>query len=419
MEQPGTVTCDLEGRVRAFDQEATKVFGYRPEEVVGKRRLQALTAGLVAVAELPGWLAAARRDGSFQTVTALRRADGRSFAAAVTLTSLADGYTATAQPLPEMAAEKALPRGLAPRLKAVFTVARVPFLTATVAPVAFAGAWAWATGIARPFPWLVFVVATVAAALLHTAANLLNDYFDWKSGADPGNNDHFAPFSGGSRSIELGLLTPKGSMLAGFGAMAAATLLGLGLALLRGWGLLAFGAVGAFVAWSYTAPPLRLAARRGLGELAVGLCFGPLMVAGAVFAMTGQHLWQAYLAGAPLGALTAAILWINEIPDLNADRAAGKTNLVVTLGAAGAAKGYVVLLALAFVSVVAGVATRAMPLWTLLALLSLPLAVRNSRIALAHYGDRQLVQANAGTIQLQLVVGMLLTVGAVVAGVWG
>ncbi|MGC4120745.1 MAG: UbiA family prenyltransferase [Myxococcales bacterium] len=416
MEQPGTVTCDLEGRVRAFDPEAERVFGYKPEEVVGKRRLQALTAGLVAVSELPGWLAAARRDGSFQTVTALRRADGQSFAAAVTLTSLADGFTATAQPLPEMTADKALPKGLGPRVKAVFSVARVPFLTATIAPVAFAGAWAWAVGVARPFPWLVFLVSMVAAALLHTSANLLNDYFDWKSGADPGNNDHFAPFSGGSRSIELGLLSPTGSMIAGASAIVAAALMGVGLAVYRGWGLMAFGAVGAFVAWSYTAPPLRLAARRGLGELSVGLCFGPLMVAGAVFAMTGQAGWQSYLAGAPLGVLTAAILWINEIPDLKADQAAGKNNLVVTLGAAGAAKGYVALLALAYVSLIAGVALHAMPLWTLLALLSAPLAVRNAKIALAHYGDRQLVQANAGTIQLQLAVGVLTTVGAVVAG---
>lgn len=352
-------------------------------------------------------------------MTALRRADGQPFAAAVTLTSLADGFTATAQPLPEMSAEKALPQGLGPKVKAVLTVARVPFLTATVAPVAFAGAWAWATGLARPFPWLVFAVSMVAAALLHTSANLLNDYFDWKSGADPGNNDHFAPFSGGSRSIELGLLTPRGSMFAGFGTLGAAALLGLLLAIFRGWGLMAFGAVGAFVAWSYTAPPLRLAARRGLGELAVGLCFGPLMVAGAVFAMTGQAGWQAYLAGAPLGVLTAAILWINEIPDLKADLAAGKTNLVVTLGSSGAAKGYVALLVLAFASLVAGVAARAAPAWTLLALLTLPLAVRNAKIALAHHGDRQLVQANAGTIQLQLAVGVLSTVGAVVAGFVG
>ena len=197
----------------------------------------------MAVSELPRWLAAARRDGSFQTVTALRRADGSPFAAAVTLTSLADGYSATAQPLPEMAADQALPQGLAPQVKAWMTIARVPFLTATVAPVAFAGAWTFATGLARPFPFLTFAGALLAAALLHTSANLLNDYFDWKSGADPNNNDHFAPFSGGSRSIELGLLTPKGSLVAGLAALATATLLGLGLSLHRGWGLLAFGAV--------------------------------------------------------------------------------------------------------------------------------------------------------------------------------
>jgi 1,4-dihydroxy-2-naphthoate octaprenyltransferase len=193
-------------------------------------------------------------------------------------------------------------------------------------------------------------------------------------------------------------------------------ILGIGMAIVRGWGLVAFGAAGAFAAWAYTAPPLRLAARRGLGELTVGVCFGPLLVAGTVFALTGRLFPEALVAGVPLGTLTLAILWINEIPDAPADNAAGKTNLVVVLGPRRAAVGYTMLVAFAFLAIVAGVALRMLPVHALGALLLAPLGIRASMIALAHHSDRSLVRANAGTIQLNLLVGVLLTVGCLVAG---
>jgi 1,4-dihydroxy-2-naphthoate octaprenyltransferase len=141
-----------------------------------------------------------------------------------------------------------------------------------------------------------------------------------------------------------------------------------------------------------------------------------LIVAGSVYALCGRLDGAAFAVGAPLGMLTAAILWINEIPDVPADAKAGKTTLVVTLGPRRAAVGYVIIVGLAFVSLIAEVALGALPIWSLIALAPLPLAVRAARIALAHHSDRTLVRANAGTIQLQLAVGALLTLGSVVAG---
>jgi 1,4-dihydroxy-2-naphthoate octaprenyltransferase len=110
------------------------------------------------------------------------------------------------------------------------------------------------------------------------------------------------------------------------------TSIGLILTIQKGPGVLLFGAVGAFSAFFYTAPPLRLAARRGLGELLVALNFGPLAVAGTVYALTGRVSWNDFLVGIPVGLLTAAILWINQFPDIEADRETGKYNLVVMLG---------------------------------------------------------------------------------------
>jgi len=411
------VTCDNEGRIRAFDQQAQDLFGYRPDEVIGRKRFRALAPGMVAIRNLDGWLAAAKRDGAFETVTALRRGDGKPFAARLVLRSLPDGFEGQAFALPDVALEKAMPdAGLPGKIAAFMTVTRAPFLTATLAPVLLGGAWAWANGMARPFPVAIFVAALVAATLVQIAANMLNDYFDWQSGADQNNSDFFAPFSGGSRSIELGLLSPRGVLVCGLSALGVAAILGAGIAIVRGWGLVAFGLGGALAAWAYTAPPLRLAARKGLGELTVGVCFGPLLVAGTVFALTGQLSSAALIAGVPLGTLTLAILWINEIPDIPADRAAGKTNLVVVLGPRRAAIGYVLLVAFAFVSIPAGVLLGAFPKLALGTLILLPLAIRAGQIALAHHSDRTLVRANAGTIQLNLLVGVLLTLGCVASG---
>jgi 1,4-dihydroxy-2-naphthoate polyprenyltransferase len=194
-------------------------------------------------------------------------------------------------------------------------------------------------------------------------------------------------------------------------ALGVAFLAGLPLLLLRGPALLLFALAGAFSAYYYTAPPLRLAARKGLGELIVGLNFGPLMVAGAVFALTGQLSWGAFFAGIPVGLLTTAILWINQFPDMASDALTGKHNLVVVLGKERARWGYVLLMAAAFGFTLLGVALNLLPWPALLMLLGLPLAVSASRVLFHHYSERSLIRANSSTIMLHMVAGLLFAAG--------
>jgi len=117
---------------------------------------------------------------------------------------------------------------------------------------------------------------------MHIAANTFNDYFDWKAGTDKVNNSYFLPYSGGSRSIELGLISEKALFRVALVSLLISGALGVALAVISGPLVLLFGLMGAFSSYYYTAPPLRLAARRGLGELVVGLNFGPLATAGTV-----------------------------------------------------------------------------------------------------------------------------------------
>jgi 1,4-dihydroxy-2-naphthoate octaprenyltransferase len=268
--------------------------------------------------------------------------------------------------------------------------------------------WAVVQHQLSPFPWLLFVLTMLGAMALHVAANTFNDYFDWTSGTDKVNNDYFLPYSGGSRSMELGLISDKGMLRVALGSLGIATALGLAVMVLSRQPLLIlFGVMGALSGYFYTAPPLRLVARKGIGELLIGLNFGPLTTAGTVLALTGTLAWTDFLVGVPVGLLTTAILWINQFPDEAADRISGKHNLVVVLGGKRARWGYLALVAGAFVIGVAGVLAAVFPPGMLAILAALPLAISAIRITFQHYQHRELVTANARTVYLQMAAGLL------------
>ena len=164
--------------------------------------------------------------------------------------------------------------------------------------------------------------------------------------------------------------------------------------------------------------PLVEPLRKGLGELLIGLNFGPLVTAGTVYALTGSVTLSDFLIGIPIGLLTTAILWINQFPDEISDRETGKINLVVLLGKRRARWGYLLLLALAFGIILYLLVVGALPLSVLLILASIPLAVYAGRVAIREYDQRSLIRANAATIQLHLAFGLLLDVGLLVSVVF-
>jgi 1,4-dihydroxy-2-naphthoate octaprenyltransferase len=280
-------------------------------------------------------------------------------------------------------------------------------------PVLVASAWAGSYFEAGAFPWGLFASALVAASLLQVSANTFNDYFDWRSGADPANNDYFRPYSGGSRAIELGLISERQLLRVAIAALIIAALAAVPVLLTRGPAILVFGMVGAALAYFYTAPPLRLSARRGLGELSVMLAFGPLLTAGTVFALTGSIETGAFLIGLPPGFLAGAILWVNQFPDTESDAATGKNHLMVTVGKKAGRWAYVVLISCAFISTLTLVWSGTFPVATLAMLIGLPLAAYAIRVVFKHYLDRELIRANKATIQLHILCGLALVAGII------
>jgi len=292
---------------------------------------------------------------------------------------------------------------------------RAPFFTATVVPICLGAAVAWAaTGT---FHVGYFVLTLLGALCLHAGTNMTNDYFDHTWGSDEINTEFANPFTGGSRLIQMGLVRPEVYLREGLLFFAAGSLIGVILWLTRGPLVLWLGLIGLFSGYFYTAPPLRLAGT-GLGELLIGLNFGPLMVLGSYYTLTQTISWEPVLASLPVGLLIALVVWINQFQDMRADAAVGKRHWVVRLGRKRAATVYGLLLALVYLSLVAAVFLGDATPFSLLGLLTAPLAVRACQVARTHYDHpRELVPANAATIQIHLLTGGLLTLGYLIQGI--
>lgn len=291
---------------------------------------------------------------------------------------------------------------------------RAPFLSATLVPVLLGIAIAalhgsWDLGLAA--------LTVLAASLIHLALNVTNDVFDTLSGADAANTTP-TKFSGGSRVAHYGLVSLKGLAILAAALYAAGIAIGLYLALVTDfWPLFWLGVAGVAISVFYTAPPLRLV-HRGLGEIAVGLGFGPIMVLGAYFVQAERFSWEAGYASIPVAILISLILYVNEIPDRRGDAAAGKRTLPVRWSKDAVIAAYVAAVALTYLAIAGGALFGIIPRPTVLALATIPLAVKVARGLSEHYDSPYTLMGVMGVnIQLHALTGVLLILGYLIA-VW-
>lgn len=289
---------------------------------------------------------------------------------------------------------------------------RLPFLTAAAVPVLLGTAVAWNDG---PISALLFFLTFFGAAFFHIGTNVMNDYFDHTSGVDEANLTP-TPFSGGARLIQRGLFTPESTFRLALAFYAAGTLIGFILVSMRGWELLLFGLAGFLLGYLYTAPPVRLV-HRGLGELAVGLGFGPVIVMGTYWVQTQRWDNKVLLASLPIGLLIMAVLYINEIPDRLWDAKMGKRTLVTRMPINTAVTLYIILMGGSYLAIALGAILKILPATILIGLLTIPMAWKAYKTLQRHHNfPYRLIPANAATIFTHLLTGMLLFIGYVVAG---
>ncbi len=278
-------------------------------------------------------------------------------------------------------------------------------LPAAAAPVVVGAATAESLHAFRAGPALA---ALVGALLLQIGANLANDVFDFRRGADSG------PRVGPLRVTQAGLIAPAAVLRGMWAAFGLAALAGIYLAAVAGWPVLAIGALSIVAALAYTGGPFPLG-YHGLGELFVFIFFGLVAVGGTHFVQARSIAAGAVWAAVPMGLLAAAILVVNNLRDIATDRAAGKRTLAVRLGERGTQTEYVLLLAAAFAAPVAAVAAGAAPVELLVTLAALPAAAAPVRRVLRESGAA-LNQALAETARLELAFAVLYALGVTAPG---
>jgi len=258
---------------------------------------------------------------------------------------------------------------LPPGLRRWLLATRPAFLGVTLVAVLLGLASAYADGVLlHPASALVTLLFALVA---HAGANVINDYHDREN--DALNNERMFPFTGGSRLIQNGVLTPQATARLGYGLLLAVIPAGLWLTTHSAPGLVIIGLAGLLIGWSYSAPPLSLASR-GLGEFAI-VAGWLLVVAGSDYVQRQTFAALPLAAGLGYALLVANILYINQFPDATADARAGKRTLVVRLGRRRARAGYLVIALLAALCAPLGVLLGVLPAPTLLVLFAVPVSL--------------------------------------------
>jgi 1,4-dihydroxy-2-naphthoate octaprenyltransferase len=279
-------------------------------------------------------------------------------------------------------------------------------LTAALAPVLIGTALAYGDQLFRLGPALA---ALAGALAIQIGTNLANDVMDWRKGADT------AERLGPTRTVQAGLLPPRAVAWGATASFALAAALGLYLTAVSDWQILVLGIVSIAAGILYTAGPFPLA-YIGLGDVFVLAFFGIAAVAGTYFVQAVHWSPVAMALGVAVGCLGVAILVVNNLRDIDTDRAAGKRTLVVRMGADWARRYYATLVALAFLIPLLLLVARWVGPFTALVLAALPSALPPVRAVLAGTSGRALNPLLGLTASLQLVYALLLSAGLVLQG---
>ena len=274
-------------------------------------------------------------------------------------------------------------------------------------PLVVTFAWLFAGGRvpAGAQPWGVFVLSLLGVVLLHSAGNLLSDWWDYRTGVD--NKEAYAV-----PNLVFGTFQPKEYLVLSIALFVLGALVGLGVVCLSGMGVLMVGVVGVALTACYS-----FLKYHALGDLDIFIIFGVLTVIGMAYAVTGSWCPDALVLSLPIGLITVSVLHANNTLDIPTDRAAGIKTFAMILGEKTSVTLYCCYMVLPYVCIIAAVAAGLLPPLALLCLLSGFKAYRNLRQAMSYRtaGRDALRGLDLGSAGLQLQFSLLLAVGLFVS----
>jgi len=253
------------------------------------------------------------------------------------------------------------------------------------------------------------LLAFVGLLLAHISVNVLNDYFDYRSGIDLATKR--TPFSGGSGILPAALLAPGQVFRFGMISFLLAAVIGVYFVITRGWLLLPLLLVGGLCILFYT--PVIL--KRRWPEWSPGLGLGTLPILGAYFVQTADYTWPALIAAIPSGILVHNLLFLNEFPDVEADKTADRKTMPITMGKGKSSIVYAVLMVTVYLWIIAWVVAGEMPVGSLLALLTFPFTIKAIRGARKYQDMTKLMPAMASNVLVVLLTQFLMGIGYILA----
>ena len=418
------ITCDMEGVIETMNKDAEQIFGYKKEELIGKKRVSLFSPGEIVLQNVEGWLNTAVKEGEYIGETYFVKKNGEKINAKIRITPTfangkenpQTGYCGVTQVIEK---DVTVPIKVSTKLIKMLAITRMPFTSASLLPIFVVGAYFAGIGDGL-FSIPLFILTIFGILIAHLGVNVLNDYFDGTDGTDEANAEYFQQVSGGSRAIELGLITLKGTRR--LGIILTMIALGIGAFILSSinevnfTGTMQIILAGLFLGYFYTARPFRLVARRGLGEIAIFLAFGPLLTLGVGYAIfngdfqNSIHFTNCLILGIPLGLLTTNILLINEFPDMNSDATTGKNHLVVTFGKKTSRWIYLIFLMLAVGSSFYMYQELNNIYLLIPTIFCFAFGLYIFKHILTHYELRSLVDANWKTIGLQAIYSIIVCI---------
>ncbi len=256
--------------------------------------------------------------------------------------------------------------------------------------------------------WLMPFIA-ISLLLLHAASNVTTDYDDFNQGVDREDT------LGGSRVLVQNLLKPKEMLRFGLILFALAVIIGIPIILQRGIIILILGFAGILGGYFYTAKPFSFK-YHALGDIIIFLMYGPAIVAGTFYALTGTFNWTAVYCSIPLGFLITGILQANNLRDIIHDRQANIKTLATVFGGSFAKGEYLFLIVGAYITVILLVIFKILSPWSLIVLLSLPPAIKNINAikGIKVEDTSKIAMLDAMTAQLTLLFGVLLSISLII-----
>ena len=420
------ITCDLEGKILTMNKGAEKLFGYSAEELINKKRVSLFSPGEIVLQNVADWLSISVKKGEYIGETIFINKNKEKINAKIKITPTFKngkdgdhiGYCGVTEKIEKDVSVKI---NISTKIIKWLAITRLPFTSASLLPIFVVAAYFSFYGD-NLINIKSLILCSLGILFAHVGTNMFNDFFDNLDGTDEENNEYFQQLSGGSRAIELGLITLEKTKNYALIFILISLIMGililLNTSIFNSICILTISTIGLFLGYFYTAPPLRLVSRKGLGELSIFLAFGPLLTLGTGFAilngeMSGVHITNCILLGLPIGLLTTNILLINQFPDMSSDAKTNKNHLVVVFGKKKSRSIYATILLMTFLSSL--VITLKLKLLALIpTIVVLIFGGFITNYIYKYYEKRKLIKANWNTIVLHALYCILLTITLII-----